>query len=82
MKLDAMDLEGFKVEKMKLFCFSKRKEGHYSHGIAMILVKDSANALIDYSPISVRIMTVRIQAKTHNISVIQCYLPTSQQGKK
>ena len=43
----------------------------------MILTEEMANALIGYSPISDRILKVRIQAKPHNISIVQCYAPTS-----
>ena len=56
--------------------FSGSEEG-YSHGVVVILTRESSNALIGYSPISDRIIKVRIQAKPHNITFIQCYAPTS-----
>ena len=53
------------------------KEVGYSHGIAIILAKEAANALIGYSPISDRILKVCIKAKPYNLSIVQCYAPTS-----
>ena len=51
------------------------KEGNYSHGVAVILDKESSRALMAHSPISDRILKVRIHAKPHNISIVQCYAP-------
>jgi len=56
--------------------FSDSEEG-YSHGVAVILTREASDALIGYSPNSDRIIKVRIQAKPHNITFIQCYAPTS-----
>ncbi|MCT5353384.1 endonuclease/exonuclease/phosphatase family protein [Pseudomonas aeruginosa] len=67
----------FKTKENKTVLFSGKEEGNYSHGVAMILTKKTANALIGYSPINDRILKVRIQAKPHNISIIQCYAPTN-----
>ena len=53
------------------------KEDNYSHGVAVILGKEASDSLIGYSPITDRILKVRIQAKPHNVSIIQCYAPTS-----
>ena len=52
------------------------KEGNYSHGVAAILDKESNRALIGYSPISDRLLKARIHAKHHNISIVQCSVPT------
>ena len=55
---------------------SGSEEG-YSYGVAVILTRETSDALIGYSPISDRIIKVRIQDKPHNITFIQCYAPTS-----
>ena len=52
------------------------KDDSYSHGVAVILDKDSSRTLIGYSPVSDRILKVRIHAKPFNISIVQCYAPT------
>ena len=53
------------------------KESGYSQGVGIILTKDFANSLLRYHPVNDRIITARIQAKPHNISIIQFYAPTS-----
>ena len=56
--------------------FSGNEEG-YSHGVAVILSKEAKKTLIGYSPVNDRILKVRLHAKPHNVSIIQCYAPTS-----
>ncbi len=56
--------------------FSGKEDG-YSHGIAVILSKETKKTLIGYSPINDRILKVRLQAKPYNVSIIQCYAPTT-----
>ena len=56
--------------------FSGNEEG-YSHRVAVILSKDTKKTLIGYSPVNDRILKVRLHAKPHNVSIIQCYAPTS-----
>ena len=53
------------------------KENGYSHGVGFILTNEIAGAVIDYNPFNDRIISVRINARPHNISIIQFYAPTS-----
>ena len=67
----------FKTQDNKLVIFSGKDEGSgYSHGVAVIVSKETSRALLGYSPISDRVLKVRFQGKPHNISIIQCYAPT------
>ena len=66
----------FKTNDKQMVIYSG-KEDNYSHGVAIILGKEASNSLIGYSPITDRILKVRIQAKPHNVSILQCYAPTS-----
>jgi len=68
-------LERFRTDT-HIVLFSGSEDG-YSHGVAVILAKETSNSLIGYSPISDRIMKVRIQAKPYNITIVQCHAPTS-----
>ena len=67
----------FKTDSNKIVLFSGKEEGEYSHGVAVILEKEISKSLIEYSPINDRIIKLIIQARPHNISIIQCYAPTS-----
>ena len=66
----------FRAQGGKLVLFSGVEE-NYSHGVAIVLNKDTQHALIGYSPINDRIIQVRLQAKPYKLSIIQCYAPTS-----
>ncbi|XP_063613942.1 uncharacterized protein LOC134787155 [Penaeus indicus] len=68
--------ESFRSQGGELVLFSGTEE-NYSHGVAIVLSKETQNALIGYSPINDRLMKVRLQAKPYNLSIIQCYAPTS-----
>ena len=52
-------------------------ENGYSHGVSFILSNEIAGAVIGYNPFNNRIILVRINARPHNISIIQFYAPTS-----
>ncbi|XP_042885955.1 craniofacial development protein 2-like [Penaeus japonicus] len=69
-------LGSFRTDVNHHVIFSGKEDG-YSHGVAVILGKEASKALIGYSPISDRILKLRIQAKPHNITIVQCYAPTS-----
>ncbi|XP_042864337.1 uncharacterized protein LOC122248391 [Penaeus japonicus] len=69
-------LGSFRTDGNHHVIFSGKEDG-YSHGVAVILGKEASKALIGYSPISDRNLKLRIQAKPHNITIVQCYAPTS-----
>ena len=68
----------FKTEENKTILYSGKGKGNYSHGVAVIFTKKTAHALIGYSPVNDRVLKVRIQARPHNFSFIQCYAPTNR----
>lgn len=52
-------------------------EGPIRHGgVGLLLSKIAKRSLIEWHPISERILTVRFQGNVQNIMVIQCYAPT------
>ena len=62
----------------KLIIFTGKDGGDsYSHGVAAILCKETNTSLLEYSPISDRLLKLRLQVKPYNIRIIQCYAPTS-----
>ena len=63
--------------------FSGKDEGSgYSHGVAVIVSKETSRALLGYSPISDRVLKVRFQGKPHNISIIHVMRLQAMQGMK
>ena len=67
----------FKIDNNKTVLFSGKEEAEYSHGVAVILEKEISKSFIGYSPINDRIIKLKIQARPHNISIIQCYTLTT-----
>ncbi|XP_072025345.1 craniofacial development protein 2-like [Amphiura filiformis] len=46
-------------------------------GVGFILSRETAKRVLGYNPISDRLITIRLQARPVNISVVQAYAPTS-----
>ncbi|XP_072041109.1 craniofacial development protein 2-like [Amphiura filiformis] len=47
------------------------------NGVGFILSRETAKCVLGYNPISDRLITIRLQARPVNISVVQAYAPTS-----
>lgn len=58
------------------------KNNDYSHGVAVILSKEAGKSSLGYCSVSDRILILRIQGKPHNLSLIQCYAPTSNASEE
>ncbi|KAK9708744.1 Endonuclease-reverse transcriptase [Popillia japonica] len=46
------------------------------NGVAIIISKNARKSLLEWKPISDRILTVRIKSSVRPITIIQCYAPT------
>ena len=46
-----------------------------SHGVGLLLSKNAAKSLIEWEPVSERIITARFTSKGRNITIIHCYAP-------
>lgn len=57
------------------FIYSGNPNSHIN-GVGLLLSNNMKKALMEYNPISERILTARIRSKYRNITVIQCYSPT------
>nr|CAH8843517.1 unnamed protein product [Trichobilharzia regenti] len=66
--------------------FSGHPEDNHEHteGVAIMMSPTATKALMQWEPISSRIMTARFNSKGRKVTVIQCYAPTnvSEQEKK
>ena len=54
------------------------KDEEHSSGVALILSKDAAKSLIEWEPISDRLIRARFDSKYCKLTIIQCYAPTNQ----
>ena len=53
------------------------KEDDHQHGVAIIMKKEAAGALISWKPVSDRIITARFNSKHIKTTVVQVYAPTN-----
>ena len=60
-----------------LYSGKEREEDVYTHGVGLLLSKDAAKSLIEWEPVSERIITARFTSKGRNITIIHCYAPTN-----
>lgn len=52
-------------------------DSRHQHGVGFIIRKEISNSVISCSPISSRLIVIRLEAQPMNISIIQVYAPTS-----
>ena len=81
------DILGLCETRLKNFGETMTKEGHklwYSgdenkhiHGVGFLVNKNCASSVISCTPISSRLVSIRMSAKPNNITIIQVYAPTS-----
>ena len=57
--------------------YSGRDDNQHHEGVAVILKKGEEKCLMEWKPISSRLMTVRLKGKQANLSIIQCYSQTN-----
>lgn len=53
------------------------KDKIHEHGVGFIVNKEAMNYVISCTPISERLISIRLSAKPHNMSIIQVYAPTT-----
>jgi exonuclease III len=52
------------------------EDAEHRQGVGIMLTSTAKNSLVDWKPISERLMMARFKAKVRNVMVIQCYAPT------
>ena len=60
-----------------LYSGNEREEDAHTHGVGLFLSKDAAKSLIEWEPVSERIITARFTSKGRNVTIIHCYAPTN-----
>eukprot|EP00116_Pleurobrachia_bachei_P002363 sb/3462625/ len=64
------------LENGNLFINSGRLDGIRRRGVGVVLSKRVKNSLISYTPVSERVMWLRLHSKQVNVSVVVAYAPT------
>ena len=61
-----------------MLCHSGRSDGQHHEGVGIAMDRQSAKALLEWEPVSSRIVRARFHSKVVKTTVIQCYAPTDQ----
>jgi hypothetical protein len=61
-----------------VFVYSGMPSADYDHvrGVGILINKNIKGPLLEWNPVSERIITARIQTKLRKIFIVQCYAPT------
>ena len=61
--------------------YSGNNKNHI-HGVAIIIRKEEEKSLIEWEPISERIIRARFNAKHTKMTILQCYTPTNEKDQE
>jgi len=53
------------------------EEKTHNNGVAFIVRKETVNSIISCTPVSSRVIVIRVSARPHNMTVINAYAPTT-----
>ncbi|KAJ8724077.1 hypothetical protein PYW07_008057 [Mythimna separata] len=60
-----------------LYSGKESEEDVHEYGVGLLLSNAAKKSLVDWKPISDRIMYARFSSKARTISIVQCYAPTN-----
>ena len=66
------------MAKYKSVIFSGREDNIHRHGVAIMMTKKAQHALLEWKPISYRIIYARFVSRYVKLSIIQVYAPTNE----
>jgi hypothetical protein len=66
--------------KMLLYSGMLSEEDAHVQGVGILFNKETKNALLEWNPLSERIITARVKTKYRKMTIVQCYAPT-EDGK-
>lgn len=65
-----------------LYSGKETEEEVREHGVGLLLSESAKKSLLDWKPISDRIMCARFNSKVRKISIVQCYAPTNSASEE
>ena len=60
-----------------LYSGPPNENDEHRNGVGLMLTKRASRSLLEWEPVSERILTARFQSKFQKVTVIQCYAPTN-----
>lgn len=69
----------FRLRDGKTLLYSGKEEGeNHESGVGILLTREARRSLLEWKPISDRIITAQFKTRVRNIYLVQCYAPTEQ----
>lgn len=56
--------------------YSGRTDGQHREGVALLMSKEAAKALMEWNPVNERLLVARFHSRYTKLSIITCYAPT------
>lgn len=53
-------------------------ENTHTHGVAILISKEKAKTLLEWEPVSERLIQIRLNSKFCKLTILQCYAPTNE----
>ena len=72
----------FSTAEGSTIMYSGKESGRRSSGVAFMVNNDTSRAVLGYSPVSDRVITVRVNAKPVNITFVQAYASTGASSEE
>ena len=63
--------------EMLLYSGKENANDIHEMGVGFILTREASASLMEWEPVSARIVTARFHSRWRNVSIIQCYAPTN-----
>uniref|UniRef100_A0A2C9KLM5 Endonuclease/exonuclease/phosphatase domain-containing protein n=1 Tax=Biomphalaria glabrata TaxID=6526 RepID=A0A2C9KLM5_BIOGL len=60
-----------------LFSGKEKEDNLHENGVALLLNKEAFKSLLEWEPVSVRIIRAKFLSKLKNVHIIMCYAPTN-----
>ncbi|KDR12355.1 hypothetical protein L798_13779 [Zootermopsis nevadensis] len=61
-----------------LFSGQPNEDNPHQGRVGILLSKGARNSLIDWKPVSSRLMTARFKGRVRNVTIVKCYAPTEE----
>ena len=63
-------------------CAGMDEDKRHERGVGLILSKDATQSLLEWEPVSERVIRARFNSRWRQVTVIQCYAPTNEASEE
>ena len=67
----------FQTGETLLYSGKEDEDDHHEAGVALLLSKGATRSLMEWEPVSDRIITARFESRFQKVTIVMCYAPTN-----